>query len=80
VRRERDPADRRKVVVTPVPEAMAALAQHYRAHGERTDELLRSRTPDQLRVISDFLAELTGTAPTDGSGSPSGDGSGTSSS
>jgi len=74
VRRERDPGDRRKVLVIPVPEAMAALAEHYRAHGERTDALLRTRTPDQLRVIAEFFAELVG------SGSSSGSGSGTSTS
>ena len=60
VRRERDPGDRRKVLVVPVPEALAAMAEHYRAHGERTDALLRRRDPDQLRVIAAFLAELTG--------------------
>jgi DNA-binding MarR family transcriptional regulator len=77
VRRERDPGDRRKVSVVPVPEAMAALAEHYRGHGERTEALLRTRTPDQLAVIADFLAELVG----DGSGSsPSGSAGGTSSS
>jgi DNA-binding MarR family transcriptional regulator len=60
VRRERDTADRRKVTVVPVPEAMAALAEHYQGHGERVDALLRRRDPDQLRVIAEFLAELTG--------------------
>jgi DNA-binding MarR family transcriptional regulator len=68
VRRERDPGDRRKVVVTPVREAMAAMAENYRGHAEWTDGLLRRRTPDQLRVIAEFLAELSG----DGSGSTSG--------
>ncbi len=58
VRRERDASDRRKVLVTPVPEAMAALGAHYRAHGERLDVVLRQRDPDQLRVIADFLTEL----------------------
>jgi DNA-binding MarR family transcriptional regulator len=60
VRRERDAADRRKVLVTPVAEAMAPLAEHYRQHGEHLDAVLRGRDPDQLRVIADFLAELTG--------------------
>ena len=60
VRRERDPGDRRRVLVTPVPEAMAGLAEHYRAHGERTAELLDRRDADQLRVISEFLSELAG--------------------
>ena len=59
VRRERDSTDRRKVLVAPVPEAMAELAQHYAEHGRHADAVLRRRDPDQLRVIAEFLAELT---------------------
>jgi DNA-binding MarR family transcriptional regulator len=59
VRRERDTADRRKVNVAPVPEAMAPLAEHYRQHGEHLAAVLRSRDEDQLRVIADFFTELT---------------------
>jgi DNA-binding MarR family transcriptional regulator len=59
VRRERDAADRRKVLVTPVAEAMAPLAAHYRQHGEHLAAVLAVRAPDQLRVIADFLADLT---------------------
>jgi DNA-binding MarR family transcriptional regulator len=69
VRRDRDPSDRRKVVVTPVPEALAAMAEHYRGHGEHVDALLRRRSPDQLRVIAEFLAELTGSG-AEAAGSP----------
>jgi DNA-binding MarR family transcriptional regulator len=66
VRRERDTGDRRKVLVTQVPEAMAALAAHYRGHGEHLDAVLRRRDAAQLRVIADFLAEVNGS----GSASP----------
>ena len=59
VRRERDPVDRRKVLVTPVPEGMAVLGEHYREQGERLDATLFRRTPEELRVIADFLHELT---------------------
>jgi DNA-binding MarR family transcriptional regulator len=77
-RRERDAADRRKVLVTPVPEAMATLAEHYREHGEHLDAVLRRRNAAQLRVIADFLAELTGSGSDSGSSSGSVDrGSGT---
>lgn len=62
VRRERDPGDRRKVLVTPVPEAMAALGEHYRHHGEQLDAVLSTRDDAQLRVIADFLADLAGPA------------------
>ena len=71
VRRERDAADRRKVLVTQVPEAMAALAEHYREQGEHLDAVLRRRDPAQLRVIADFLSELVGSTP-GSSGSPPG--------
>ncbi|GAA0905187.1 MarR family winged helix-turn-helix transcriptional regulator [Pseudonocardia zijingensis] len=60
VRRERDTADRRRVLVTPVPEAMAALGEHYREHAEHLDAVLAARDEAQLRVIADFLADLTG--------------------
>jgi DNA-binding MarR family transcriptional regulator len=75
VRRERDPDDRRKVLVTPVPEAAARMAEQYRGYADWTDELLRRRTPDQLRVIAEFLAEVSGSsgsAPSPGSGGTSG--------
>jgi DNA-binding MarR family transcriptional regulator len=58
VRRERDAVDRRKVLVAPVPEAMAGLAQQYAEQGRHADAVLGRRNPDQLRVIADFLAEL----------------------
>jgi DNA-binding MarR family transcriptional regulator len=58
VRRERDAADRRKVVVTPVPEGVARLAAHYSGHGTYTDALLARRDTAQLRVLRDFLREM----------------------
>jgi DNA-binding MarR family transcriptional regulator len=73
-RRERDATDRRKVLVTLVPEAMATLAGHYREHGEHLETVLGSRDAAQLRVIADFLAELAGSA---GSSGSAGRGSGT---
>jgi DNA-binding MarR family transcriptional regulator len=60
VRRERDTKDRRKVLVTPVAEAMAPLGEHYRHHGEHLDAVLSTRDDAQLRVIADFLADLAG--------------------
>ena len=83
VRRERDVTDRRKVLVTPVAEAMSALSEHYREHGEHLDAVLRRRDAAQLRVIADFLAELTGPAagaPVSPPPSAGGRGSGTGSS
>jgi DNA-binding MarR family transcriptional regulator len=58
VRRERDAGDRRKVLVTPVPEGMARLGEHYREHGQHLDALLRRRDAAQLAVILEFLTDL----------------------
>lgn len=63
VRRERDAGDRRRVLVTPVEEALAGLAEHYREHGENLETALRRRTPDELRVLADFLIEITEAGP-----------------
>jgi len=58
VRRERDAADRRKVLVVPVPEGQARLTAHYAEHGAHTGAVLARRDTAQLQVIADFLAEL----------------------
>jgi DNA-binding MarR family transcriptional regulator len=58
VRRQRDTTDRRKVLVAPVPAAVARLAEHYAEHGAHAEAVLERRQPDQLRVIAEFLAEL----------------------
>lgn len=58
VRRERDPHDRRKVIVTPVPEAMATIAPHYRRHAEQLDAILRRRSDAELDVIARFFDEM----------------------
>ncbi|MBN9099787.1 MULTISPECIES: MarR family transcriptional regulator [unclassified Pseudonocardia] len=58
VHRVRDAGDRRKVLVTPVPEGMAKLTQEYAAHGEHTMAVMASRSAEELRVIAEFLADL----------------------
>jgi DNA-binding MarR family transcriptional regulator len=58
VRRERDATDRRKVVVVPTEEGQQRLRDAYGAHGAHAGRVLASRTPDELRVIAAFLAEL----------------------
>ena len=58
--RTRDPHDRRKVVVVPDHEAIGTrLAPHYTGQAERLDRVLATRSVEELRVIADFLAELT---------------------
>lgn len=58
VRRERDAVDRRKVLVTPVPEGVARLTAHYAEHGAHAGDVLARRDAAQLQVIADFLGEL----------------------
>ena len=58
VRRERDAGDRRKVLVVPVPEAVARMSAHYAEHGAHTGAVLARRDAAQLQVIADFLGEL----------------------
>lgn len=58
VTREPDPADRRKVVVTPSVQAIQdKLVPLYTEQGERMQSVLASRSVAELRVISDFLAD-----------------------
>ena len=58
VRRDRDAADRRKVLVVPVPESVARLAEFYGEHGDHMAAILAARNADQLRAILDFLTEM----------------------
>lgn len=58
VTREPDPRDRRKVVVTPSLEKIEEkLVPLYAEQGERMQQLLASRSIEELRVISQFLAD-----------------------
>jgi DNA-binding MarR family transcriptional regulator len=58
--RTRDANDRRKVIVVPDDEAIGTrLMPHYTGQAERLDTVLRTRSAQELRVIADFLAELT---------------------
>jgi DNA-binding MarR family transcriptional regulator len=60
-RRERDPHDRRRVLVTPVPDGIARLAEHYAEHGEHMAAVLARLTPDELRAVAGFLSAMTDT-------------------
>jgi DNA-binding MarR family transcriptional regulator len=71
VRRERDAADRRKVLVVPVPEGAGRLAAHYAEHGAHTGAVLGRRDAAQLQVIADFLAEMNASPGGMVSGEPS---------
>jgi DNA-binding MarR family transcriptional regulator len=63
VTRQPDPADRRKVVVTPSMEAIQdKLVPLYAEQGERTQGVLATRTVEELRTISAFLNDAIGEA------------------
>lgn len=50
------------MLVRPVPEALAGLAEHYTSTAH-LEALLHRRDERELRVLAEFLAELTGPAP-----------------
>jgi DNA-binding MarR family transcriptional regulator len=59
VRRERDPRDRRKVIVTPVLERVERDIQPlYHDAAKATDQLLDRYSDQQLATIVDFLEQL----------------------
>ncbi|MGI5128443.1 MarR family winged helix-turn-helix transcriptional regulator [Pseudonocardia sp. CA-107938] len=58
VRRERDPHDRRKVVVTLLPDQLAGVGEHYQAHAEHLEAVLARHSDAELEVIRRFLAEM----------------------
>ena len=63
VTRRADPGDRRKVVVTPSLEAIQdKLVPLYAEQGSRMQEVLATRTVDELRTISAFLADAVDNA------------------
>jgi DNA-binding MarR family transcriptional regulator len=66
VARHRDPADRRRVIVTADEATITArLAPHYAGQQRRLDEALARRTDDDLAVIAEFLADVLTDPPDD---------------
>jgi DNA-binding MarR family transcriptional regulator len=58
-RRVRDDQDRRKVIVMRDEEVITdKIAPHYAAQARRLNEVLASRSADELRVIADFLTDM----------------------
>jgi DNA-binding MarR family transcriptional regulator len=58
VRRVPDPADRRRVIVEPVPEKMAALEALMAGFGEKSASEMGRYSDAELAVINDFLTRM----------------------
>lgn len=58
VERRPDPSDRRRVIVSALPEAFKTLGPHFASLGEAMFELCRSYSPEELAIIVDFVERL----------------------
>ena len=57
VRRDRDPSDRRKVVIQPVLEKMEVdIAPLFASMGQQMEELLSGYSDQELAIIQDFVS------------------------
>ena len=65
VRRTTDPADRRRVVVQPVPERLGEIGPLLEGVGAITARELEGYTPEQRELISGFLQRVTDAAQTE---------------
>jgi DNA-binding MarR family transcriptional regulator len=67
VARERDPADRRAVLVRPLRDRGAELFRLYAGMNRSLDEICATYTDEELGVLADFLSRTTtaGRAATD---------------
>jgi DNA-binding MarR family transcriptional regulator len=65
VRRVADPADRRRVVVEPVPEKVAAVRELIDTVGTAAAREIGRYSPEQLELINDFLERMAETTRTE---------------
>ncbi len=54
IRREHDPGDRRRVIISQLPDRLAELAELYRPMAAFLHERLSACTDDQLSFVADF--------------------------
>jgi DNA-binding MarR family transcriptional regulator len=59
IRRERHHTDRRKVVVTADPDALARVGRMFDAHEQTLASVLGEYEAEQLENVAEFLARLT---------------------
>lgn len=67
-RRRPDPADRRRVLVSLTPQALAFGAEHLRPILERTTQAAGELSPAQRAAVHDFLATVLGPAAAESTG------------
>lgn len=58
IRREHDRQDRRRVMIHPVPKALAGLEVHYRGIAQAWSELLGSYTDEQLVLFLELFERM----------------------
>ena len=58
VRRQADPRDRRRVIIQPVPERLAAIAPHYRGMATAWNDLLAAYSDEQLTLFLDLFDSM----------------------
>jgi len=56
---ERDPADRRRVIVTPVQQRLADGARLYTSYGNAIDKLLSRYTIEEIRLLAGHYDEMS---------------------
>jgi DNA-binding MarR family transcriptional regulator len=58
VRRQPDPRDRRRVIIHPVPEQLAAIAPYYQGMATAWNDLLAAYSDEQLHLFLDLLDRM----------------------
>lgn len=58
LRRDRDPADRRRVVLRPTEQGRARVAPHFQGLVAASTEALAGYSDDELTLILDFLGKI----------------------
>jgi DNA-binding MarR family transcriptional regulator len=58
VRRQVDPRDRRRVIIQPVPERLAAIAPHYQGMANAWTDLLAAYSDEQLALFLDLFDRM----------------------